>query len=202
MDKKKVNLIEKDPKLKEIFARNPVLPPTRATGDIYFDLVRTIAYQQLHGAAAAKIFGRFVDLFESGYPSPQIVAEMEIEDLKAVGYSRQKTNYIRNIATFALENDFEQLDWDSMSDEEIIKMLTQIKGVGVWTVQMLLIFSLNRPDVFPTGDYGIQMAIKRLYDLDEEKSALLRKMNDLAEAWIPHRSVVSRYLWLWGDDKK
>ena len=127
---------------------------------------------------------------------------MEVEDLKAVGYSRQKANYIRNIATFALDNDFEQRDWDNMSDEEIIKMLTQIKGVGVWTVQMLLIFSLNRPDVFPNGDYGVQMAIKRLYDLDEEKSALIRKMNELAEAWTPYRSMVSRYLWLWGDDKK
>jgi len=202
MDKKMANLVKKDPKLKEIFTNNPVLPPHRATGDIYFDLVRTIAYQQLHGAAAAKIFGRFVELFESGYPSPQIVAEMEVEDLKAVGYSRQKANYIRNIATFALDNDFEQRDWDNMSDEEIIKMLTQIKGVGVWTVQMLLIFSLNRPDVFPNGDYGVQMAIKRLYDLDEEKSALIRKMNELAEAWTPYRSMVSRYLWLWGDDKK
>jgi DNA-3-methyladenine glycosylase II len=202
MDKIIAKLVKKDPNLKKIFANNPVLPKTRATGDIYFDLVRTIAYQQLHGAAAAKIFSRFIDLFESGYPSPQIVAVMEVEDLKAVGYSRQKANYIRNIATFALDNDFEQRDWDNMSDEEIIKMLTEIKGVGIWTVQMLLIFSLNRPDVFPTGDYGIQMAIKRLYQLDEEKSALLHKMNELAEAWIPHRSMVSRYLWLWGDDKK
>lgn len=142
-----------------------------------------------------------MELFESGYPTPQIVAEMELEDLKAVGYSRQKANYIHNIANFALENNFEQLDWDGMSDEDIIKLLTQIKGVGVWTVQMILIFSLNRPDVFPTGDYGIQMAIKRLHQLKEEKSALIRKMNELAEAWTPHRSMVSRYLWLWGDNK-
>jgi len=201
MDKKKAKLIKKDPKLREIFANNPTLPPTNHTGDIYFDLVRTIAYQQLHGAAAAKIFGRFIDLFDSGYPTPQVVSEMEVKELRAVGYSNQKANYIRNIATFALEHDFEHLDWDSMSDQEIIKFLTQIKGVGEWTVQMILIFSFHRPDVFPTGDYGVQMAIKNLYQLDEEKSALKKKMVEIAQAWKPHRSMVSRYLWLWGDDK-
>ncbi len=194
-------LIKKDPKLKEIFANSPVLPATSHTGDIYFDLVRTIAYQQLHGKAAAKIFGRFIDLFESAYPTPQIVNQMEIEELRAVGYSNQKANYIRNIATFALENDLEQIDWDNMDDQEIIQFLTQIKGVGEWTVQMLLIFSLNRPDVLPTGDYGVQMAIKNLYGLKEEKRALINKMIDIGEAWKPHRSMVSRYLWLWGDGK-
>lgn len=192
-------LVKKDRKLKEIFANNPILPLTNHTGDIYFDLVRTIAYQQLHGAAAAKIFGRFIDLFDSGYPIPQVVAEMEVKALRAVGFSNQKANYIRNIASFALENDFEHLDWDNMSDQEIIKFLTQIKGVGEWTVQMILIFSLHRPDVFPTGDYGVQMAIKRLYQLDEEKTALKKKMIEIAEAWKPHRSMVSRHLWLWGD---
>jgi len=114
MDKKLAKLIKKDPKLKVIFANKPVLPPSQATGDIYFDLVRNIAYQQLHGAAAAKIFGRFVDLFEDGYPYPKIVSEMETDELRAVGYSNQKANYIRNIATFALENDFENRDWDDI----------------------------------------------------------------------------------------
>jgi len=195
-------LTKKDPKLKEIFKSDPVLPLRDASGDLYFDLIKTIAFQQLHGAAATKIFERFIVLFESGYPQPQIVAEMEVAELRAVGYSNQKANYLKNIATFALENDFEKRDWDSMSNAEIITFLTQIKGVGEWTVHMILLFSLQRPDVFPTGDFGIQTAMKKLYGLTEEKKELINKMIDIADAWKPNRSIISRYLWLWSDKNK
>lgn len=195
------NLVKKDPKLKPILGTKKELPPRDDTGDIYFDLVRTIAYQQLHGAAAAKIFGRFIDLFDDAYPQPQIVAEMEIEEFRAVGYSKQKGSYIKNIAAFAMENDFEHRDWDSMEDDEIIKFLTQIKGVGEWTVQMILIFSLKRPDVFPSGDFGVQSAMKECYKLKQEKRELIKKMKKISEKWKPHRSIVSRYLWLWTDNK-
>ena len=195
------NLVKKDPKLKEILGVKKELPTGHGTGDIYFDLVRTIAYQQLHGKAAEKIFGRFMDLFEDAYPQPQIVAEMELEEFRAVGYSKQKASYIQNIAVFALENDFEHIDWDSMEDEEIVTFLTQIKGVGEWTAQIILLFSLSRPDVFPSGDFGIQSAIKKRYKLKQEKKELIKKMKKIAEAWRPHRSIVSRYLWLWLDDK-
>lgn len=194
-------LVKKDPKLKEILGVNKELPPHDATGDIYFDLVRTIAYQQLHGKAAAKIFGRFMDLFENAYPQPQIVAEMELEEFRAVGYSKQKSSYIQNIAVFALENNFEHIDWDSMDDEEIVKFLTQIKGVGEWTAQIILLFSLRRPDIFPSGDFGVQSAMIQRYKLKQEKKELIKKMKKIAEAWRPHRSIVSRYLWLWTDDK-
>ncbi len=202
MEKKWTNLIKKDPKLGEIFAHHPVLSPSEATGDIYFDLTRNIAYQQIHGAAAKKIFGRFIDLFDSGYPNPKIVAEMDIQELRAVGFSNQKAGYIRNIAAFALDHDFEHRDWDSMSDDEIIKFLTQIKGVGEWTVHMVLIFSMNRSDILPTGDYAVQMAMKKLYGLQEEKRALIHKMKEIAEPWKPHRSLVSRHLWLWFGNNK
>ncbi len=195
-------LVKKDPKLKEILGTKKKLPLADATGDIYFDLVRNIAYQQLHGAAAAKIFGRFIDLFDDAYPQPQIVAEMEVEEFRAVGYSKQKANYIKNIASFALENDFEHRDWDSMEDTEIIKFLTQIKGVGEWTAQMVLIFSLKRPDVFPSGDFGVQSAMIQNYGLKQEKRELIKKMKSIAEAWRPHRSIVSRYLWLYTDGDK
>ena len=202
MDAIFTKLIKKDPKLKQILDSKLELPLGNATGDIYFDLMRTIAYQQLHGAAASKIFGRFIELFEDAYPRPQVVAEMEIAELRAVGYSNQKSNYLKNIAAFALENDFEHRDWDSMDNKEIIDFLTQIKGVGVWTVQMILLFSLKRPDVFPTGDYGVQTSMIKLYKIKEEKKALIKKMERIAEKWRPHRSIVSRYLWLWGDSNK
>lgn len=202
MDAILTKLVKKDLKLKDVLGTNQELPLHDATGDIYFDLVRAIAYQQLHGAAAAKIFGRFIDLFEDAYPQPQIVAEMEIEEFRAVGYSKQKSNYIRNIAAFALENDFEHQDWDSMDDEDIIKFLTQIKGVGEWTAQIVLLFSLKRPDIFPSGDFGIQSAMIKLYNIKKEKKELIKKMKKIAEAWRPHRSIVSRHLWLWTDSNK
>ena len=202
MDAIFTKLIKKDPKLKQILDSKLELPLGNATGDIYFDLMRTIAYQQLHGAAASKIFGRFIELFEDAYPRPQVVAEMEIAELRAVGYSNQKSNYLKNIAAFALESDFEHRDWDSMDNKEIIDFLTQIKGVGVWTVQMILLFSLKRPDVFPTGDFGVQTSMIKLYKIKEEKKALIKKMERIAEKWRPHRSIVSRYLWLWGDSNK
>jgi len=202
MDAILTNLTEKDSKLKKIFGSSLELPPSGASGDLYFDLIRTIAFQQLHSAAATKIFDRFILLFDSGYPQPQEITEMEIETLRAVGYSKQKANYLKNIATFALENDFEKRDWDGMSDVEIITFLTQIKGVGEWTVHMILLFSLQRPDVFPTGDFGIQTAMKKLYGLTAEKKELKNKMIDIAEAWIPNRTIVSRYLWRWSDSNK
>jgi DNA-3-methyladenine glycosylase II len=195
-------LIKKDPKLKPVLDTDQELPLSNHTGDIYFDLVRTIAYQQLHGAAAAKIFGRFIDLFEDAYPLPQIVAEMELEEFRAVGYSKQKSSYIKNIAAFALENDFEHRDWDSMEDDEIVRFLTQIKGVGEWTAQIILLFSLRRLDVFPSGDFGIQSAMIKRYKLKQEKKELIKKMKNIAEAWRPHRSIVSRHLWLWTDGNK
>ena len=89
-----------------------------------------------------------------------------------------------------------------MDNKEIIDFLTQIKGVGVWTVQMILLFSLKRPDVFPTGDFGVQTSMIKLYKIKEEKKALIKKMERIAEKWRPHRSIVSRYLWLWGDSNK
>ncbi len=195
-------LIKKDPKLKPVLDTNQELPLSNHTGDIYFDLVRTIAYQQLHGAAAAKIFGRFIELFDDAYPQPQIVAEMEIEEFRAVGYSKQKASYIKNIAAFALKNDFEHKDWESMDDAEIIKFLTQVKGVGEWTAQIILLFSLKRPDIFPSGDFGVQTAMIKRYKLKQEKRELIKKMKSIAEAWRPYRSIVSRHLWLWSDGKK
>ena len=89
-----------------------------------------------------------------------------------------------------------------MEDDEVVKCLTQIKGVGEWTAQIILLFSLRRPDIFPSGDFGVQSAMKKRYKLKQEKKELIKKMKKIAEAWRPHRSIVSRYLWLWTDNKE
>ncbi len=178
-------------------------PPQHFTGDVYYDLLRSIAFQQLHASAATKIFDRFLLLFEEAYPYPDQILALEISDLRAVGFSNQKSNYIKNIAQFAVEKNLSLINWDKMDDREIIEFLCVIKGVGVWTVEMVLMSSLQRPDVFPLGDYGIQQAIIKLFGLGEIKGAALKKkMVEIAEPWKPYRTLASRYLWYWFDQNK
>ena len=170
------------------------------TGDVYFDLLRSIAGQQLSVKAAQTIFGRFVGLFESGYPHPTEVLELEVATLRGVGFSRQKAGYIQNVAQFFRENQLELKDWSELTNAEIITYLSQIKGVGKWTVEMILMFSLQRPDVFPVDDLGIQNAMISIYSIEERKRDLKKRMVEIAEAWRPYRSVACYYLWRYKDN--
>lgn len=192
--------LKKDSHLKKIIETADALE-TPGVPDVYNSLLRSISAQQLSVKAAATIYGRFLDLFENKNPSPHALATKTLEDLRSVGLSNQKANYMLNIANFALKNDFKKIDWNKLSDEEIINFLTQIKGVGVWTVQMILMFTLDRPDVFPHADLGIQQAMQKLYGLEQTGKALIVEMNKIAEGWKPYRTVACRYLWKWKDDK-
>ena len=168
---------------------------------IYYDLLDSIVSQQLNVKVATVIFNRFCALFPDNYPHPEAVITLEPAQLRAAGLSGQKAGYLQNVAAFSLQNDLESHDWDSMTDAEIIDFLSQIKGVGKWTVEMLLIFTLGRPDIFPIDDLGIQQAMVRLYNLPETGKELKKKMLELAEPWQPHRTLASRYLWRWKDKK-
>lgn len=164
--------------------------------DVYAALMRSILGQQLSVKAAATIHQRFLTLFKNGYPDKKTVLKIDIETLREKGLSRQKANYIKNIATYFSVKEVQEIDWSNIPNEEIIKRLTSIKGVGVWTVEMILMFSLNRPDVFPKGDLGIQNGMKQLYQLENlEKKVLLKKMEEIAEQWKPYRTYASRYVW-------
>ncbi len=167
--------------------------------DVYTTLLDSITSQQLSVKAAATIHQRFLDLFEDGYPEPNRLLEIPLEKLRQVGLSGQKSQYLRNTATFFLENNLMNYNWQQHNEEEIVQLLTQIKGVGRWTVEMILMFSLHFPDVFPIDDLGIQQAIIRLYEIgDELKGKPLRaRMTEIAEPWRPYRSHASRYLWKW-----
>ena len=156
-------------------------------------------YQQLTGKVAAIIFGRFLDLFPGRkFPEPERVLRKPFEHLRGVGLSNQKAGYIRNIAQAAKDGivpDSRQAN--CMSDNELIDSLTSIKGVGRWTVEMMLIFRLGRPDVLPATDYGIQKGFalaKRLAGLPKPKELLTA-----GECWAPHRTVAARYLWRTAD---
>lgn len=186
--------LARDEKLNQILTQIEFSWPAN-TGDLYFDLIRSIVFQQLSGKAASTIHRRFLELFPDGYPHREDLQSIEFEDLRAVGLSRQKATYIQNVAEFFVTENLTEDYWADKSDEEIIEYLTQIKGVGKWTVQMILMFSLRRPDIFPVDDLGIQKGIIQLYNVKEDGKALKKRMLKIAEPWRPYRTYASWYLW-------
>ena len=156
-------------------------------------LVRSIVYQQLSGRVAMVIFNRLLDLVPERQLTPPAVLELSIEQMRAAGLSGQKIAYIRDLAarTFAGELDFSLLP--SMSDDEVIEALTQVKGVGVWTAHMFLIFALQRSDILPVGDLGIRTAMRKAYRMRALPKP--ERMEKIARAWRPWCSVASWYLW-------
>lgn len=176
------------------------IPDFSPQGQIYRDLLGSIVSQQLSTQIADIIFTRFLQLFPDNYPHPQYLLQYDIQTLRSIGLSNQKASYLQNVARFSLENNLDAIHWNQMDDEEILFLLTQIKGVGQWTVQMLLIFNLGRLDIFPVDDLGIQQAMSRLFKLEENNVRLLKlKMIELSEPWRPYRSLACRYLWKWKD---
>jgi DNA-3-methyladenine glycosylase II len=153
-------------------------------------LVRSIVYQQLSGKVAAVIFARLQAL--TGTPiRPAAIVRLTPEQLRAAGLSKQKSLYISDLAAKARSIQFAKLPL--LTDDEVIERLTQVKGVGVWTAHMFLMFSLRRPDVLPVGDLGIRMAIKRAWEMDELPSP--KQVEEIGSAWRPWCSVASWYLW-------
>lgn len=176
------------------------IPDFSPSGKVYYDLLESIVSQQLSVKAASTIFNRFCALFSDNYPHPALLSAIEIQLLRSAGLSSQKASYLQNVAAFSLQYDLENHQWESMSDDEIIDFLTSIKGVGKWTAQMILMFSIGRPDIFPVDDLGIQQAMTRLYGLDEKDKKLKQQMIELAEPWRPYRTIACRYLWRWKDN--
>lgn len=163
---------------------------------VYEALLRSIVFQQLSGASASTIHRRFLDLFPNRFPDPGRLIEMREDELRQAGLSRQKADYVQNTARFFLENDLMDAPWNELPDHAVIDQLTQIKGVGKWTVEMILMFTLNRPDVFPLDDLVIKSSVITLYDLGHLKGrALNQNILDIASTWRPYRTTASRYLW-------
>ena len=185
------HLKKADPTLAAIIAR---VGPFRMTyrEPTYETLVRAIAFQQLNGKAAATIFNRLVEA-AAGSITPESILALTEAQMRACGLSRQKLSYIRDLAekTRAAEVDFARLP--VLPDDEVIAHLTRVKGIGVWSAQMFLIFSLRRPDVMPTADYGVLTAIKKHYR--KRKLPKPAQTLKLAEPWRPYRSVACWYLW-------
>jgi DNA-3-methyladenine glycosylase II len=167
--------------------------------DVYFGLLESITSQQLSVKAADTIFKRFLALFPNDYPTAELLVETPHENLRGVGLSNQKAQYMRNTATFFLEHQLFEKDWSDYSDAEVVQTLSSIKGVGKWTVEMILMFVLRRPDVFPIDDLGVRQAMIRLYKVESEGKAQYQQLTEIAEAWRPYRTYACRYLWRWKD---
>lgn len=188
-------LAKKDPVMKQVIASTVEEIKPLPSVDIYLDLLNSIASQQLSVKVVRTIWQRFLDLFPDQYPHPEAVVAMEHQQLRGVGFSNSKANYIRNVAEFALGNPMNFDYLNELSDQEIIEYLTQIKGVGKWTVQMILMFPMDRPDVFPVDDYGIQVKMKQWYNIDLEKKELRLRLVEVAEKWKPYQTLACKYLW-------
>ena len=156
-------------------------------------LVRSIVYQQLSGKVASVIFGRLVGLVPRGKLTPQAILKLTPAKMRKAGLSKQKTVYIRDLARKTVGGKLKFETLTEMQDHEVIEHLTQVKGVGVWTAHMFLMFALQRPDVLPTGDLGIRMAIRKAYGLEELPHP--KHIEEIAVRWRPYCSVATWYLW-------
>ena len=164
-------------------------------------LMASIMGQQLSTKVAKVIYHRFLDLYNKKEPKPQQIIDTPHEILRAIGLSNAKVQYVKNVAVFCIEHKITDKKLATLSNEEIIDLLTQIKGVGEWTVEMLLMFSLGREDVFAVDDLGIQQAMIRLYSLETlDKKQLKEKMLLLSKKWIPYRTYACLHLWSWKDN--
>lgn len=186
-------LMKSDPELiplLDAFKIQDLQPET----DYFKSLTRSIVYQQLSGKAAKTISDRFILLYkDKSYPTPVDVINIDHEKLRSVGLSNSKAQYIKNIAHAFLDNPDTYDSLEKMDDQDIIDTLITIKGVGPWTAQMFLMFTLNRPDVFPVTDLGVQKSFQHYYKLSEMPTPgqMLKK----SEQWAPYRTVVSLYFW-------
>jgi DNA-3-methyladenine glycosylase II len=162
--------------------------------DHYGALVRAIVGQQLSVSAARSIYGRLTDRFAGKPPTPLQILEDEPEELRAAaGLSRAKVSYLRSLAEHTISGELELERLDDLDDDAVIAELVAVKGLGLWTAQMFLMFHLERPDVLPVGDLGIRRAIERAYELDGLPDA--PAMEEIAQPWRPYRTLACRYLW-------
>jgi DNA-3-methyladenine glycosylase II len=162
--------------------------------DVYGALVRSITGQQLSVKAAASIYGRLLERFGGHTPTPAQILADDPEALRvACGFSRAKVAYLRSLAEHVLSGELELDRLSELPDEEVIRELTAVKGIGEWTAHMFLMFTLHRPDVLPTGDLGVRNAAMRAYELDSPPPPAA--LQELAEPWRPHRTRACLYLW-------
>ena len=163
-------------------------------------LCSSIMSQQLSTKVAVVIYGRFLNLFDDNNPTPTQILAIPAPKLRSIGLSNAKVSYVHNVARFSLEHGLETKQIQKMDNEQAIAYLTQIKGIGRWTAEILLMFTLGREDLFTADDLGIQLAMKKLYRINTDDKKILRaKIIRKAESWSPFRTYACMHLWRWKD---
>ena len=192
--------LQKDKKLAQIIAEP--LNELRTHKNIPLTLIGSIMSQQLSTKVAQVIYKRFLALYADNEPTLHQVLDTPVETLRSIGLSNAKTNYVHNVARFFMEKKINDKKLRALENDEIIVLLTQIKGVGQWTVEMLLMFTLGREDVLALDDLGIQQAMIKLYKLEAlDKKELRKKMIKISTKWSPYKTYACLYLWRWKDGK-
>ena len=191
--------LKKDIKLASLLKGEPYVLKKRKNTAVR--LIASILSQQLNTKVAKIIFLRFLDLYQATEPTMQQVADTPAETLRNIGLSNSKVNYVHNVAHFFLEHKISDKQLYSMEPDAVIELLTQIKGVGTWTVEMLLMFSLGHENVFAVDDLGIQQAMIFLYKIKyTTKKDLKEKMLKKSEIWAPYKTYACLHLWQWKDN--
>jgi DNA-3-methyladenine glycosylase II len=194
-----VKHLSKDQKLKKLIKEHGTFE-LKQQKNLCLYLCYSIMSQQLSTKVARVIKNRFIDLY-GGEPTPQQIIDTPFEKLRAIGLSNAKVGYVQNVARFEMEKGMDHKKLSKMGNEEVITYLTQIKGVGRWTTEMLLMFALCREDVFAPDDLGLQQAVVGLYDLKHrKKKIMIDKIVKIAEQWSPYRTYACLYLWRWKDN--
>jgi DNA-3-methyladenine glycosylase II len=165
----------------------------RPREDAYGTLLRAIVGQQFSTKAAATIYGRVQEHFAGRTPTPQEVLDADTDALRACGLSGRKVEYVQDLARHVASGELEVDRFGRLSDEELIEEITAVRGLGVWTAHMFMMFHLQRPDILPVGDLGIRAAARNEYGLDDLPTPA--ELEEIAEAWRPHRTLACIYLW-------
>jgi DNA-3-methyladenine glycosylase II len=193
--------LSSDRKLKKLIEGHAPLA-IRKRKDIHFYLIASIMSQQLSAKVADTIQKRFLTLYGDRIPRPEEILATSLETLRGIGLSNAKARYVHNVAEFAVGQGMDHKKLGKMSDEEVIAYLTQIKGVGRWTAEMLLMFGLGREDIFAIDDWGVQNAMIHLYKLDRtDKKVFRENLLRISAKWSPYRTYACMHLWRWKDNK-
>ena len=191
----------KDKKFQRLLEAYPVQKLVKRN-KIYLRLCSSILSQQLNTKVARILNERFLDLYDDKEPSSLQILDTPITALRQIGFSNAKAGYVHNVCQFFIEHKLSDAKLHKMSNEELIQLLTQIKGVGRWTVEMLLIFTMQREDVFTYDDLGLRQGVIKLYNIPEtDKKVLRQKVEKIALKWSPYRSYASLYLWQMANEK-
>jgi len=189
---KTIEHLRKDKVLGTILDKYTISPPKIST-NLFRDLLEAIVSQQLSNKAASTIFGRFLNLFpKEQIPKPEEVLKLSEETLRACGLSHQKASYLKSLAEEIKSGRLVLEELHILPDEAVITALTKVKGIGPWTAEMFLIFSLGRLDTFSLGDLGLRSAVAKLYGVDREDKI---KIAEISKQWSPYRSLACLYLW-------